>query len=185
MDRHESSSNETRNKFYRQLRTYRRFVSKAPGSRPSVPLTFVQDRATPAMTPLTPVLSLKISSASAIFPVCLSANNRLGSVHGAVTFGLSRHGFPPGNFWGGRPAPHPAGLRRCYSAAVPPLRNCTDGAYLPGYRSRPARSGHQEALAAGGGATGRAVPARYGRFARWPGVPPRCPFPDGPPRHGS
>ena len=34
-------ANETRNKFYRQLRTYRRYVSKAPGSRPAVPVTFV------------------------------------------------------------------------------------------------------------------------------------------------
>src|SRR5690349_20986238 len=86
-----------------------------------------------------------MSSASAIFPASPPADNRLAPFMARSLSGCPVTPFLGGSFWGGRPAAHPASIRRCYSAVAPPLCNCTGRRLPPGLPSRPTRSGHQEA----------------------------------------
>jgi hypothetical protein len=147
------------------------------------------DPATPTMTPLVLVPSLKMSPASAIFPARPLGELPADHVHVSLAIGLPGHVFPQGETFP-RPADGPSWQHR--PDAIQPrfrlLRNCagqpTSRITGDAARTRVIRRRRRRRRPTGG-ATGRTVPARYGRSARWPGIPPRCPSRDAPPRHGS
>ncbi len=125
-------------------------------------------------TLLSPVFSLTTSSATRIFPAV--ATNRRRPCSRSVHFRPGRHAFLPENV--------SRYLKDPYSDANCPVAPAGPDA-IPGlgYFCRPAAR-HRRLPQICPACGWRAVPARYGRSARWPAVPSRCQTRDARPRRG-